>query len=44
MACGKNILNSMINNLLRANILFFDSNPSGRILTRFSKDISVVNF
>ena len=25
--------------VLRANILFFDSNPIGRIVTRFSKDL-----
>jgi ATP-binding cassette subfamily C (CFTR/MRP) protein 4 len=30
--------------VLRANILFFDSNPIGRIVTRFSKDIVVLDF
>ena len=25
--------------VLRSNILFFDSNPIGRIVTRFSKDL-----
>ena len=29
--------------LLRAKILFFDSNPFGRIITRFSKDQAVLD-
>ena len=29
--------------MLRADILFFDSNPIGRILTRFSKDMTVLD-
>ena len=29
--------------VLRSKILFFDSNPIGRIVTRFSKDISVID-
>lgn len=33
----------MSEKLLRANILFFDSNPIGRILTRFSKDMAVMD-
>jgi len=32
------------NRVLRANILFFDSNPIGRIVTRFSKDVAVLDF
>ena len=31
----------MVERVSRATILFFDSNPLGRILTRFSKDIAV---
>jgi len=31
----------MTKRVLRANILFFDSNPIGRIVTRFSKDLIV---
>ena len=31
----------MTEKVLRAKILFFDSNPIGRIITRFSKDIAV---
>ena len=34
---------SMCEKVLRSNILFFDSNPVGRILTRFSKDIAVLD-
>jgi ATP-binding cassette subfamily C (CFTR/MRP) protein 4 len=31
----------MTKRLLRANIVFFDSNPIGRIVSRFSKDLIV---
>ena len=31
----------MVEKVIRGKILFFDSHPVGRILTRFSKDISV---
>jgi len=34
---------AMCERILRANILFFDSNPIGRILTRFSKDMAVLD-
>jgi len=30
--------NAMAERIIRSNIIFFDSNPTGRILTRFSKD------
>jgi len=36
-----NLHNTMTQSVLRANILFFDSNPIGRIVTRFSKDLIV---
>lgn len=29
--------------ILRSGILFFDSNPSGRITTRFSRDLSIMD-
>ena len=32
---------AMVRRVARAKILFFDSNPLGRILTHFSKDIAV---
>ena len=31
----------MVHSLLRSKVAFFDSNPVGRILNRFSKDISI---
>ena len=34
----------MVWKLLRAPVVFFDSNPIGTILTRFSKDISATDF
>jgi ABC-type bacteriocin/lantibiotic exporter with double-glycine peptidase domain len=36
--------NAMTKTVLRSKILFFDSNPTGRIVTRFSKDIVVLDF
>ncbi|XP_063223958.1 ATP-binding cassette sub-family C member 4-like [Bacillus rossius redtenbacheri] len=34
---------TMFRNILRAKMRFFDTNPSGRILNRFSKDIGAVD-
>jgi ABC-type multidrug transport system fused ATPase/permease subunit len=39
-----NLHNAMTKALSRAKILFFDSNPVGRIQTRFSKDIQILDF
>lgn len=39
-----NMNNQVCERVLRADILFFDRNPVGRILTRFSKDIAVMDF
>lgn len=39
-----NLHNDMSYKVLRAKILFFDSNPIGRIVTRFSKDVGVLDF
>ena len=36
--------NKMAERVLRAKILFFDSNPIGRILTHFSKDMVSIDF
>ena len=33
--------NEMVNKIVRGKVSFFDQNPVGRILNRFSKDISV---
>ena len=35
--------NMMAEKVLRANILFFDSNPIGRITTRFSRDMTILD-
>lgn len=35
--------NSMTERILRATIEFFDSNPSGRVTTRFSRDMTVID-
>ena len=35
--------NVMVEKVIRSKILFFDSNPIGRIFTRFSKDMSVLD-
>lgn len=34
---------AMTKAVLRAKIVFFDSNPIGRIITRFSKDMNVLD-
>jgi ATP-binding cassette subfamily C (CFTR/MRP) protein 4 len=39
-----NMHNDMSFKVLRAKILFFDSNPIGRVVTRFSKDVGVLDF
>jgi len=38
-----NMHNAMTNKVLRASVLFFDSNPIGRITTRFAKDVVVLD-
>lgn len=38
-----NMHNKMAHVLLRSNILFFDSNPMGRIVTRFAKDMAILD-
>ncbi|KAL9980573.1 hypothetical protein ACROYT_G009176 [Oculina patagonica] len=35
---ARNLHNSMLKGILKAPVLFFDTNPAGRILNRFSKD------
>ena len=40
---AKGLHNQMLQQLLRAPVSFFDSNPVGRILNRFSKDIGVLD-
>ncbi|XP_050461230.1 ATP-binding cassette sub-family C member 4-like isoform X2 [Cataglyphis hispanica] len=38
-----NLHNTMFSNLLQARMSFFHTNPSGRILNRFSKDIGTID-
>ncbi|XP_068761708.1 ATP-binding cassette sub-family C member 4-like [Montipora capricornis] len=40
---SKNLHHSMLTAVLRAPVLFFDTNPVGRILNRFSRDIGIVD-
>ncbi|EAR89072.2 ABC transporter family protein (macronuclear) [Tetrahymena thermophila SB210] len=40
---NKNIHKKMIQSLVRATVLFFDTTPSGRILNRFSSDLGLVD-
>ncbi|XP_078513731.1 ATP-binding cassette sub-family C member 4 [Lissotriton helveticus] len=39
VSAGQTLHNQMFQSILRAPVLFFDRNPIGRILNRFSKDI-----
>lgn len=39
-----NMHNAAVSAVLRSPVTFFDANPSGRINTRFSKDIVVMDF
>ncbi|XP_026820606.1 multidrug resistance-associated protein 4-like isoform X2 [Rhopalosiphum maidis] len=43
MKASLNLHNNMFNALTKAKIYFFNTNPSGRILNRFSKDIGTVD-
>lgn len=43
MNASKALHNKMFNCLLKAPMRFFDTNPSGRILNRFSKDMGAVD-
>lgn len=38
-----NLHKKMIEGISETNILFFDKNPSGRILNRFSNDMSILD-
>uniref|UniRef100_A0A336K3I0 CSON002942 protein n=1 Tax=Culicoides sonorensis TaxID=179676 RepID=A0A336K3I0_CULSO len=40
---SKNLHNAMFKKITRAPMLFFNTNPSGRILNRFSKDIGQID-
>ncbi|EGC37940.1 hypothetical protein DICPUDRAFT_76449 [Dictyostelium purpureum] len=42
-SCAKNLHHKLLDSISSASCLFFDQNPSGRILNRFSKDISDID-
>ena len=39
LTSSTNLHDAIVKRVIRANIIFFDSNPIGRIVTRFSKDL-----
>ncbi len=43
LTSSSNMHNQMVTKVIRATILFFDSNPVGRVLTRFSKDMAILD-
>ncbi|XP_015596918.1 multidrug resistance-associated protein 4 isoform X2 [Cephus cinctus] len=43
MRCSQKLHDSMFRSLIRTSMRFFDVNPSGRILNRFSKDMLAVD-
>ena len=40
---AESLHDKMVTNVLQAPVLFFDTNPAGRILNRFSKDIGAID-
>ena len=43
LRCSENIHDKMVLSVLQAPVLFFDSNPVGRIMNRFSKDVGCLD-
>lgn len=43
MRASENLHNQIFKRLLQARVSFFDNNPVGRILNRFSKDIGIID-
>lgn len=43
LRCSENLHDQMVISMLQSPVFFFDTNPSGRILNRFSKDIGIVD-
>ena len=43
LRAAENLHNKMVSCVLQAQLLFFDTNPAGRILNRFSKDIGAID-
>ena len=44
MQATTNMHYQMTQTVIRAKILFFDSNPTGRIISRFSKDLGILDY
>nr|XP_006811390.1 PREDICTED: multidrug resistance-associated protein 4-like [Saccoglossus kowalevskii] len=40
---SKNLHNQMFDSIMQTSICFFDNNPTGRILNRFSKDVGITD-
>ena len=38
LTCNSNLHTDMLNTIVRAPVTFFDANPAGRVINRFSKD------
>ena len=43
LRASRNLHKKMAETVIRSKIIFFDSNPIGRIVTRFSKDVVVID-
>ena len=43
LRCAENLHDKMVTRILKAPVLFFDTNPAGRILNRCSKDIGHID-
>jgi ABC-type multidrug transport system fused ATPase/permease subunit len=43
ISSSRNLHNLLTSNILRLSVLFFDTNPLGRIMNRFSKDIDALD-
>lgn len=43
VSCSQNLHDVMFNGVISTSMRFFDTNPSGRILNRFSKDIGSID-
>ncbi|OTF82186.1 hypothetical protein BLA29_015051, partial [Euroglyphus maynei] len=43
MRASERLHNQIFERLLRARVAFFDQNPAGRILNRFTKDLGIID-
>ena len=43
LRCSENLHDQMVMSILKAPVLLYDTNPSGRIMNRFSKDIGILD-